>query len=112
MNRRHKSNSRADLRLCAATIGTSVIVAMAAIGLMVAQEHDGAAEVKPTAMTVGATSTQTTPSNTPAVAMATPAIKGPVRSKVRRRQVVVSPRPTSVTPRVWGPLSTPLRTVR
>jgi hypothetical protein len=77
MNRRHKSKSRADLKLCAATIGTSAVVAMAAIGLMVAQEHDGAAVAKSTTMSVGATSTQTTPSNAPAVGMAKPTMKGP-----------------------------------
>lgn len=77
MHRQHKSKSRADLRLCAATIGASAVVAMAAIGLMVAQEHDGAAVAKSNTMSVGATSTQTTPSNAPAVGMAKPTMKGP-----------------------------------
>jgi hypothetical protein len=77
MNRQDKGKSRADLKLCAATIGTSAVVAMAAIGVMVAQEHDGAAVAKSTTMSVGATSTQTTPSNAPAVGMAKPTMKGP-----------------------------------
>jgi hypothetical protein len=77
MNRQYKSKSRADLKLCAATIGTSAVVAMAAIGLMVAQEHDGATVAKSNTMSVGGTSTQTTPSNAPAVGMAKPAMKGP-----------------------------------
>lgn len=77
MDDQHKSKRRADLRLCAATIGTSAVVAMAAIGLMVAHEHDGAAVAKSSSMTVGATSTQTTPSNAPAVAVAKPVMKGP-----------------------------------
>lgn len=77
MDKQHKSKSRADLRLCAATIGASAVFAMAAIGLMVAQEHDGAPVAKSTTMTVGSTSTQTTPSNAPSVAMAKPLMKGP-----------------------------------
>ena len=79
MTDQHKSKSRADLRLCAAMIGGSAIVAMGAIGLMVAQEHDGAAEAKAPSiapMSVGATSTQTTPSNAPAVGMAKPVLRG------------------------------------
>ena len=77
MDDQHKSKSRAGLRLCAATIGSSAVVAMAAIGLMVAQEHDGAAVAKSGSMSVGATSTQTTPSNAPAVGVAKPLLKGP-----------------------------------
>jgi hypothetical protein len=77
MDSQRKSRSRADLRLCAAMIGTSAVVAMAAIGLMVAQEHDGAAVAKSSTMSVGSTSTQTTPSNAPAVAVAKPLMKGP-----------------------------------
>ncbi len=81
MGRQRKSKSRAELRLCAATVGASAVLAMAAIGLMAAEEHDGAPVAKSTTMTVGSTSTQTTPSNAPAVAVATPAIKGPAKSK-------------------------------
>lgn len=78
MDDQHKSKSRADLRLCAAMIGGSAVVAMAAIGLMVAQDHDGYPEAtKSSSMTVGSTSTQTTPSNAPVVGMAKPAMKGP-----------------------------------
>ncbi len=72
--------SPAALKLCAATIGCSAVVAMAAIGLMVAEDHDGYAAAKSSPMNVGSTSTQTTPSNAPAVPMATPAIKGPAKS--------------------------------
>ena len=88
--------------MCAATIGASAVVAMAAIGLMVAQEHDGAAVAKSNTMSVGATSTQTTPSNAPAVGMAKPTMKGPapLPSGGGRRQIVVSPLSTSVTPHV------------
>lgn len=37
----YQSKFRAGLRLCAAMIGGSAVAAMAAIGLMVAHEHDG-----------------------------------------------------------------------
>jgi hypothetical protein len=77
MDSQHKSKFRADLRLCAAMIGASAVVAMAAIGLMVAQDHDGYAVAKSSSMTVGSTSTQTTPSNAPAIGVAKPVIKGP-----------------------------------
>jgi hypothetical protein len=77
MDDQHKSKSRADLRLCAAMIGGSAVVAMAAIGLMVAQEHTGDPVAKSSSMTVGSTSTQTTPSNAPAAAVAKPVMKGP-----------------------------------
>ena len=77
MDSQHTSKSSGGLRLCAATIGASAVVAMAAIGLMVAQEHDGDSVAKSTTMTIGSTSTETTPSTGPAIAMAKPAMKGP-----------------------------------
>ena len=77
MHSRRKSKSSGGLRLCAAAIGASAVVAMAAIGLMVDKEHDGAAVATSSTMNVGATSTETTPSAGPAVAMAKPRMKGP-----------------------------------
>ena len=56
MSNRHKSKSRAPLRLCAATIGTSAVLAMAAIGLMVAHEHDGFPAANSPSMSVGSES--------------------------------------------------------
>ena len=53
MDKQHKSKSRADLRLCAAMIGGSAVLAMAAVGLMVAHEHDGYAVEKSSSMSVG-----------------------------------------------------------
>jgi hypothetical protein len=67
-----KQRSRAELRLCAAMIGTSALVAMAAIGLMVAHEHDGYAVAKSPSVGVASTSTQTTPSTAPAVGVVEP----------------------------------------
>jgi hypothetical protein len=63
----YKRKSHADLRLCAAMIGCSAVTAMAAIGLMVFQEHDGAAAAKTGPTAAHATSSQTTPSNALAV---------------------------------------------
>ena len=74
----YKRKSRADLRLCAAMIGCSAVTAMAAIGLMVFQEHDGAASAKTGPMAAHATSSQTTPSNALAVGVIKPVSKGPV----------------------------------
>ena len=48
-------------------IGSSAVLAMAAVGLMVVQEHDGAAVAKTGSTAVDATSSQTTPSNALAV---------------------------------------------
>lgn len=77
MDSRRKSKSGSGLRLCAATIGTSAVVAMAAIGLMTTHDHDGYADAKASTMKIGSTSTLTTPSGAPSVAMAKPLMKGP-----------------------------------
>ena len=77
MDSQRKSKSRGDLRLCAAVVGSSALVAMAAIGLMVAQDHDGYGVAKSSTMSIGSTSTQTTPSAAPAVGQAKPLMKGP-----------------------------------
>ncbi len=77
MHVKRKSTSHADLRLCAAAIGCSAVVAMAAIGLMVAKDHDGREIANAATMQVGSTSTQTTPSKGPTVAMAKPLMRGP-----------------------------------
>jgi hypothetical protein len=53
VDKQRKSKSRADLRLCAATIGTSAVLAMAAVGLMLAHEQDGYAVATPPSTSVG-----------------------------------------------------------
>jgi hypothetical protein len=53
VDKRRKSKSRADLRLCAATIGASAVFAMAAVGLIVAHEHDGNAVATSPSTSVG-----------------------------------------------------------
>ena len=59
-------------------IGGSAVVVMAALGVAVGQQSAPAAQMaKSSQMTVGGTSTETTPSTVPAVGMAQPTIKGP-----------------------------------
>jgi hypothetical protein len=84
VDKQHKSRSWADLRLCAAMIAGSVVLAMAAVGLMLVHEHDGYAVAKSGSMTAGATSTQTTPSNVPAVGVVQPSMKGPAPLQSQR----------------------------
>ena len=66
MDKQHRSKSRADLRLCAAMIGGSAVLAMAAVGLMVTHEHDGYAVEKSSSIVAGSP-----------VAAAKPIVKGP-----------------------------------
>lgn len=61
-----------------AVIGASAVVAMGALAMAVHQEQVGPdTTAKSTTMTIGVTSTQTTPSTLEATSMAVPAIKGP-----------------------------------
>jgi hypothetical protein len=53
VDKQRKSKFRADLKLCAATIGTSAVFAMAAVGLMVAHEHEGYAVATSPSTSVG-----------------------------------------------------------
>ncbi len=72
-----KSNVRDTLKMGAALVGGSALIALAAFGVAVGGDSEGTAVAKSTSMTMGATSTQTTPSNAPAIGVAKPAIKGP-----------------------------------
>ncbi|HEX2283303.1 MAG TPA: hypothetical protein VHI10_00530 [Mycobacterium sp.] len=66
------------IKLLAATIGASAVVAMGALGIAFGQEQSGGdAVAKSTSMSVGSTSTQTTPPAAPATGVAAPTIKGP-----------------------------------
>ncbi len=71
------SKTRTHIKLCAAVIGGSAVVALAGLGVSIGQDAGGDAVAKSSSMTVGATSTQTTPSSAPATGMAKPTIKGP-----------------------------------
>ncbi|MEO3761319.1 hypothetical protein ABGB19_23945 [Mycobacterium sp. B14F4] len=64
------------LKTFAAAIGGSAIIMLAAFGVTWGERPDGTA-VATSNMTVGVTSTQTTPSNVPATGVARPTIKGP-----------------------------------
>ena len=69
---------RTNIKLFSALIGGSAVVVMAALGVAAGHQSAGDAVAKSSLMTVGGTSTQTTPSTTgPAVGMARPTIKGP-----------------------------------
>ncbi|SEH70178.1 hypothetical protein SAMN04489835_3035 [Mycolicibacterium rutilum] len=75
---RHRAEPtpRKPVRTAAAVIGGSGLIILAALGAAVGEGSDGASVAK-SDMTIGATSTQTTPSNVPAVGVAVPTIKGP-----------------------------------
>jgi hypothetical protein len=72
------SDKRNNVKLLAAMIGGSGVIAMGALAVAVAQEQPGQQSVaKSTSMTVGSTSTETTPSTVEATTMAAPALRGP-----------------------------------
>lgn len=71
------STNRRNVKVFAAIIGGSAIVALGAMNAAFTQEHAGQDVAKSTTMTIGATSTETTPPTAPAVGEAAPAIKGP-----------------------------------
>jgi hypothetical protein len=72
------SARRNNVKLLAAVIGGSGVIAMGALSVAVAQEHAGEdSAAKSTTMTVGATSTETTPATVEATTMAAPALRGP-----------------------------------
>jgi hypothetical protein len=70
-----------NVKLTAAVIGGSAVIAMGALGVALGQQPDDSTQYTASQMNLGPTSTQTTPSAAPAVAMAVPAIKGPARFK-------------------------------
>jgi len=64
--------------MLAAVIGGSGLIAMGALSVAIAQEHAGeASAAKSTTMTIGSTSTETTPAAVEATTMAAPAMRGP-----------------------------------
>jgi hypothetical protein len=64
------------MKLLAAVIGGSGVIAMGALSVAVAQEQGRASAAKSTTMTGGSTSTETTPSTIEATTMAAPALRG------------------------------------
>lgn len=71
------SKARTNIKLFAAVVGGSAVVSLAALGVSITGEPGADVVAKSTSMTVGGTTTQTTPSNAPAVGIARPTIKGP-----------------------------------
>jgi hypothetical protein len=73
-----ESSKRTIVKLLAAVIGGSGVIAMGALSVAVAQEHAGEnSAAKSTTMTIGSTSTETTPAAVEATTMAAPALRGP-----------------------------------
>jgi hypothetical protein len=71
------SKARTTVKLFAAVIGGSAVVTLAALGVSIGGGSGGDAVAKSSSMSVGATTTETTPSSAPATGMAKPTIKGP-----------------------------------
>ncbi|MGX9787164.1 hypothetical protein [Mycobacterium sp. MMS18-G62] len=69
--------NRNTLKLFAAVIGGSALIAMGAVSAIVLHEAGPANAAKSTTMTVGSTSTETTPPTVEATTMAAPGVKGP-----------------------------------
>jgi len=73
-----KSHKRNNVKLLAAVIGGSGVIAMGAMSVAITQEQAGQeSAAKSTTMTIGSTSTETTPATVEATTMAAPAVKGP-----------------------------------
>jgi hypothetical protein len=72
------SAKRNNVKLLVALIGGSGIIAMGALSVAFGQEQAGQESVaKSSSMTIGSTTTETTPSLVEATTMAEPAMKGP-----------------------------------
>jgi hypothetical protein len=77
MELQHVGKTATGVKLFAAVIGGSAVVALAALGIAIGQESAGDAVAKSSSMSIGKTTTQTTPPSAPATGAAVPAIKGP-----------------------------------
>jgi alcohol dehydrogenase YqhD (iron-dependent ADH family) len=66
---------RTNVKLMAAVIGGSAVVAMGALTMAVTEEHAAPATITSSGMTVGATSTLETPPAEPETTIAVPAVK-------------------------------------
>lgn len=69
------ANRPINVRMLAAVVGGSAVVAAGALTLAIGQEPAAPAVVTSSGMTVGATSTQETPASTPTTSVAVPAVK-------------------------------------
>jgi len=71
------ATNRRNVKVFAAIVGGSAVVALGAMNAAFMQEHASQDMAKSSTMTVGATSTETTPPTAPAIGEAAPSIKGP-----------------------------------
>jgi hypothetical protein len=69
------ANKRTNVKMLAAVIGGSAVVAMGALTMAMNHEESPPATVTSSGMNVGATSTQETPPSAPATTFAAPAVK-------------------------------------
>jgi hypothetical protein len=66
---------RTNVKMLAAVIGGSAVVAMGALTMALTHEQAGTATITSSGMTMGATSTQETPPTAPETTIAVPAVK-------------------------------------
>jgi hypothetical protein len=66
---------RTNVKMLAAVIGGSAVVAMGALTMAIGQEQATPATVTSSGMTMGATTTQATPPTAPETTIAVPAVK-------------------------------------
>jgi hypothetical protein len=71
------SSNLRNLKRLAAVVGGGAVIAAGAMTMAIHQEQAGPETVAKSQMTVGSTTTETTPPNVEATSMAVPTIKGP-----------------------------------
>jgi hypothetical protein len=72
------SSNPSNVKRLAAVIGGGAVIAMGAMSMAIHQEHAGPdTAAKSTTMTIGSTTTETTPPKVEATSMAVPTMKGP-----------------------------------
>jgi hypothetical protein len=69
------ANKRTNVKMLAAVIGGSAVVAMGAVTMAIAQEHAAPGTVASSGMTMGATTKQETPPSVPETSIAVPTVK-------------------------------------
>ena len=69
------ANKTTNVKLLAAVIGGSAVLAMGAVTMAITQEEATPAQVTSSGMTVGATTKQETPPPAPETSMAVPTVK-------------------------------------
>ena len=70
-----QATRRTNVKMLAAVIGGSAVVAAGALTMAISQEQAAPASITSSGMTVGATSTQETPPAVPETTIAVPAVK-------------------------------------